>query len=380
MRQDGWLLHCAHNQLNVDSRFLNGSGYYNLVIWLYGFSNRNKFTGYGKVEEGLFNAFCQSGVEVLANLDCGNHPYMQLHPFGNEDDIHLIIGSPDVINMKNSQLRKPWLYSMCETDMLSKHWADQINAHFELVLVPNDALVNSFYKGGVRVPIHDVSFGLDKCQYIERDPEPDIFTWLTYSVGGIRKGADVAVFAFDRLFKGDSRHRMVVHVSNEGRHAFSGVEHPQIEFVTGIVSPEEQLERLREASVFLFPSRGEGIGLPPREAALTGLPTIATRWLSMSDIDGWGWGIDAELQPNQYSSLMSKDGCWVSNDLEQAMWGNPVEKSLDRRMLDMANPHIYQVALNVNRDVHIPYLEKHTWGNVVSSILKLKEAYHGCAS
>ena len=376
MRQDGYFIYRASNQLNVDSRLLNDGGYYNLVIWLYGFSNRNKFTGYGKVEEGLFTAFCQSGVEVLANLDCGNHPYTKLHASENSDDIHLIIGSPDVIEIDSNQSQKPWLYSMCESDMLSKRWAEKINDHFELVLVPNDSLVNAFYKGGVRIPIHNVSFGLDKYQYIERNPEPDIFTWLTYSVGGMRKGADAAIFAFDRLFKGDKRHRMIVHISNKGMHAFSGISHPQIEFVADIVSSEEHCEMFKEASVFLFPSRGEGIGLPPREAALTGLPTIATRWLGMKDVDAWGWGIDAELTPNQYSFIMSKDGCWVSNNLDQAMWGDPVQASLDRRMLDMANPHIYNIALEVNRNVHIPYLEKHTWEDTAANILGLMESYN----
>jgi len=39
-----------------------------------------------------------------------------------------------------------------------------------------------------------------------------------------------------------------------------------------------------EFAHFLFPSNGEGYGLPPREAMCTGLPVIMTNWSSLTDI------------------------------------------------------------------------------------------------
>jgi len=49
------------------------------------------------------------------------------------------------------------------------------------------------------------------------------------------------------------------------------------------MSPAELRSLYWDSHIFLFPSRGEGAGLPPLEAMSTGLPVLAPAWSGMAD-------------------------------------------------------------------------------------------------
>lgn len=55
---------------------------------------------------------------------------------------------------------------------------------------------------------------------------------------------------------------------------------------TGYLNESERLALLRESSVFVFPSRHEGFGLPPLEAMAEGVPVVAARATSLPEVLG----------------------------------------------------------------------------------------------
>ena len=57
----------------------------------------------------------------------------------------------------------------------------------------------------------------------------------------------------------------------------------RIEVIDEAYSVDQMKELLEEADCFVFPSRGEGFGIPPLEAMATGLPTIIADNTGMSD-------------------------------------------------------------------------------------------------
>lgn len=74
--------------------------------------------------------------------------------------------------------------------------------------------------------------------------------------------------------------------------------------ITGIwqhSASREILDLYRSADVFVFPSRGEGWGLPLIEAAAMGLPVIATAWSApkdyLADLSGSALLVNYELKP-----------------------------------------------------------------------------------
>lgn len=59
--------------------------------------------------------------------------------------------------------------------------------------------------------------------------------------------------------------------------------------------------------------------MPPREATLAGVPTIATEWLGLGDVAAWGYPIRVkELRPTQYDheEANAKDSLWAEPDFE----------------------------------------------------------------
>lgn len=50
-----------------------------------------------------------------------------------------------------------------------------------------------------------------------------------------------------------------------------------------ITTIDEMHDFLHDIDCFVFPTRGEGFGLPPLEAMATGLPVIATNWSGPED-------------------------------------------------------------------------------------------------
>jgi glycosyltransferase involved in cell wall biosynthesis len=58
------------------------------------------------------------------------------------------------------------------------------------------------------------------------------------------------------------------------------------------MSEAEMMRLFAWVDAFVFPTRGEGFGLPPREAAATGLPVITTNWAGTADdLVQWGYPI-----------------------------------------------------------------------------------------
>ncbi len=75
------------------------------------------------------------------------------------------------------------------------------------------------------------------------------------------------------------------------RHGLNG----QVRFRRLTASNEEMALLYKSASVFAFPSRSEGFGLPPLEAMACGVPVVAARNSSMPEVLGdAAWYVDAE--------------------------------------------------------------------------------------
>ncbi len=272
----------------------------------------NPYTGYGKIERLLLEGLRASGVEIEMS-----------HPLA------LIVGNARWAAAPGRPHARKWLYTMSESTRVSSAWVGAINRHVERVLVPCPGLVEAYRQSGVTVPIHDVGGAVPPMPFVERDPfappgKSGPFTFLTYSLGDMRKGAELAILAFKRLFGGDKRFRLVVKCRDDETW-LSGCRDEQIEVVQGKTSETEWLSLLSRAHAFVFPSRGEGYGMPPREATLTGLPTIATEWLGMWDVQSWGLPVAVkELRPCVF-------GEWEAN-AEGALWAEPDAEALDRQM------------------------------------------------
>lgn len=277
-------------------------------------------TGYGRNTLGMLHGLAVNGVDVRLVGEDGSAG----------DAVTLVVGRPtdgtDILGRK-------WLYTMSESDRVSTAWVDVINAYYEQVFVPCPGLVEVYRASGVSVPVHDGGHTLDTgIGAGGRAPRDNgQFVFLTYSLGDLRKGAELAILAFKRLFGGERHVRLVVKGPQETSW-LDGCADDQITVVRGPVTEREWGDLLDEAHAFLFPSRGEGFGMPPREATLAGVPALATAWLGMADVAEWGVPIPARALTPCYF------GAYEAN-ARDAHWAEPDVDALQARMLEVVGDY-----------------------------------------
>lgn len=184
--------------------------------------------------------------------------------------------------------------TMFESTALPAGWTPALE-RCAAVVVPSPWLVEVFRAAGVTRPIHVIPLGVSTAYRFVPRPARRPFTFLVIAGAGLRKGWDVAVRAFAAAFGEDPAYRLVIKI-RAGRRLNARIMHPQVEVLAADLDDAGMQNLYAAVDAFVCPSRGEGFGLPPREAAATGLPVIATAWGGTADhIDEWGIPLDSSL-------------------------------------------------------------------------------------
>jgi glycosyltransferase involved in cell wall biosynthesis len=213
-------------------------------------------------------------------------------------------------------------YTMFETDTLPKGHSDWINQQLDLLITPSKFCVNMFRRNGVTIPIEIVHNGVNSYtyQYIDR-PVRKQYTFLIMGTLTIRKNSGSLISAFIELFKDNPDVRLIVKTQS-GTHG-----HMQFDKALGDITiidkpyTEKQMHDLiAEADCFVFPSRGEGFGMPPIEAMATGIPAIIADNTGMKEYTDLLGAIsvrsDARSKAEKYPPKWGDVGQWYEPDYE----------------------------------------------------------------
>jgi len=207
--------------------------------------------------------------------------------------------------------------TMFESTKFPDERVKTINTRMSDCIVPSRFCAEVFEACGVTVPIHVAPLGIDPRVYqpVDRSGRDGPYTFLWSGTPDLRKGWDLVYRAFYAAFGDSHDARLVMHFRQFPR-GVTGTMDRNVRLVEGSISTEDWLALLREADCFVFPSRGEGWGLPPREAAATGLPVIATNWGGLAD-DIWMWGIPLSVK----STSPAEFGDWEVGEVGE--WAEP---------------------------------------------------------
>lgn len=187
-------------------------------------------------------------------------------------------------------------YTMFEATRLPANWVDLLNTYAGIVCVPCMWNLAIFRANGVMSLMRVVKWGVDVNDYplLERHRTSDEpYTFLWSGTPDRRKGWDVAYRAFWHAFQGNPSARLIMHFRSMPE-ALRGCDDANVEIVSGLLDLEQQRKLLARADCYVFPSRGEGWGNPPREAAATGLPVIATDWSGLAEDIGY-WAMPVRI-------------------------------------------------------------------------------------
>lgn len=212
---------------------------------------------------------------------------------------------------------RQWGYSMHESTKIPPDWIEIINQTCQRLITPSEWLIERFYSCGVKknIPIHIVGEGIDPDEFpIMHRPDKDVYTFLALGDRGYRKGWEIAYRAFYKAFGDKQDVRLIVK-------ARPGNMENQLTYQTDkrvsriIDNAQTMADVYAIADCFVYPNRGDGWGLPPREAAATGLPVIATNWSGTSvGIEHWGIPIEKYRMVN---AIMPYEGEWAEPDVDE---------------------------------------------------------------
>lgn len=155
------------------------------------------------------------------------------------------------------------------------NWLDCLK-DIDLLLTPSNFCKEVFEKNGATLPIKVLPLGVDNeiYHYIER-PKRDKFTFLMLGTLTIRKNPGYVLSAFIDLFKNRDDVQLILK-TQDGTIGHITMPYKNIKIIDERTSIENMMGYYKKADCFVFPSRGEGFGLPPLEAMATGLSTIVS--------------------------------------------------------------------------------------------------------
>ena len=244
--------------------------------------------------------------------------------FGKPYEVHKLgIIESNPFDFENLTTEVKIASTMCESDHLAPVWADKLNA-MDYIIVPNEFCKKVFIDSGVVRPIKIIPHGVDteRFSYYER-PKRDTFTFgiVGYLDQVDRKGGLDLMRAFSSEFDEEENVRLVLKSSDPLFGYYNRFTDPRIRVITKNYSFPEMNELYRSFDCFVFPSKAEGVGYPPREAMATGLPTIVTNWSGLEDIalPDVSYPV-APAQQKKRPVFIEQDGNWAIPDISEIMY------------------------------------------------------------
>ena len=226
--------------------------------------------------------------------------------------------------------------TMCESDAIGKEWVDPSNL-MDHILVPNEFMKKVFETSGVTKPVRVIPHGVDsgRFQYFDR-PKRSPFTFGTVGYLNERKGFFELVRAFASEFGPEEKVQLVLKTSNLIYGYYKNWTDQRIKMIDKHLDTRELNELYQSFDCFVFPSRAEGYGQPPREAMSTGLPTILTNYSGLEDVcnPDFNYPIDPISLERGVNPVEEQTGNWAKVDIQELMyWMRHVYENREEAMM-----------------------------------------------
>jgi len=255
---------------------------------LYWDSNADTFSGFGSVSIEAVKAIAKSGVDVYFGgnqFDEKSFPDKEFDNYRKTTDPDCIViqyRQPGQFRKKMAQ--RVFGYTPWETTKVPLSWVPRMN-EMEAMFTTCEQNKECFINSGVKVPVYVYHHGInpEKYPYIER-PKDNCFAFGTLGRLSVRKGTDLLIKAFKEEFKTEQDVALILKSSDAFIPFGEIIQNDERIIIIGeVYSHQQKLDLLKKMDCFVFPSRGEGFGLPPLEAMATGLPCIMTNWSGLKD-------------------------------------------------------------------------------------------------
>ena len=231
-------------------------------------------------------------------------------------------------------------YTMWESSKPPIFWKDQINIYDRLI-VPCKQNVKAFKDLGVNVPIHEVGLGVDEkfWAYKERSTRGKtrflMFANANWDNG--RKNYATGLKAFLNALKVRKDIELVLKLTTGEVPSFLR-NLPNVTVIKEKYTKEKLRELVYSCDCLLSPTKGEGYGLPQREAMATGIPVIASGFAGLETI------MNLESNYNVKYSFADPDYknvpwivAWNNGSKDFGLWAEPSLNDVTSKILEAAS-------------------------------------------
>lgn len=256
--------------------------------------------GYGMAAQKLMDQFGQLGVKIGTSQQ--------------KQKIGFLFHSPQALIRLDNPFKI--VYTMFESDKIPDEWRDYLD-EADRVLVPSRWCMEVFAKEGINAEVVPLGFDDTVFKFIERKPKRETredFVFLHYNAFNIRKGFLEVYEAFRKAFDPSEPVKLVLKTTVADPYSrfpfISKEKDPKVQVISESYSTQDLVKLLGQADCFLFPSRGEGFGLPPLEAMATGLPTIVPNAHGISEYFNEDFMYEAKVEktcPAIYTRYKGQD-------------------------------------------------------------------------
>lgn len=235
-----------------------------------------------------------------------------------QERIGISATTPSEFKFNTSEIRVG--YTMAESDHIGEEWVKACNG-MNYIVVPNFFYKDVFIDSGVAVPIKVIPPGIDveKFPYFDR-PERKTYTFGICGHLNDRKGVFDLLRAFTSEFESEEPVQLHLHTTKADFRYYSHFTDSRITTTWDQKDFTQLNEFYRNLDCFVFPSKAEGVGYPPREAMSTGLPVILTEWSGLSDIAQSGHSYPLSVKNKTSKDLQDQPGNWAEIDIQELMY------------------------------------------------------------
>jgi len=225
--------------------------------------------GYGQSYEILLNSLKNKGINVSLKYSNQKIGILYSYPYG----------------ITRLQTPVKIIYTMFESTKIPKEWVDFLKMA-DKIFVPSKFCQKAFQKAGVDVNVIPLGYDDDVFKFKDkiRENDNEAFTFLHYDAFNTRKGWDLVFKAFTEEFTDKDKVKLILK-TNKTSLPFPILksQYPNINVIKQSFSKESLANLIHKSDCFVFPSRGEGFGLPPLEALACGTPVIVPNDSGMSE-------------------------------------------------------------------------------------------------
>lgn len=291
-----------------------------------------KYDGYGRYGYHMVLALHRLGVDVTPMIDeVVKQMPGTFQRMAGLDFSRLTVSLMPPHNLLALPGRQ-WAYTMTEAYGLPDGWAKHLNSKTERVIVPRPWLVDMFREFGVTRPIDVVPGGIDPVEFPVIQPaDRDTFTFGCMGDRGNRKGFDLVYRAFFNAFQDKDDARLIIKTraprydhNGQASHFFpiDNTNSKPRSVARRVSMWQDDIESMAQfysqLDCFVFPTRGEGEGMPPREAAAMGIPVIATEVMGLNDnLGAWALPIASYKWVDAPKIKDALAGTWAEPDIDE---------------------------------------------------------------